>query len=113
MFLPSEDEALIPLEVAIPIHYTVLEEKFAGRTVFEGRIVELSTKDALVSCQEPLSVMTNLKLQLTDTDSGAVFDSVYVKVMEQSQEDDQHFYLRFTSMPKEATTFLHQCLGNA
>ena len=111
VFLPSEDEPLIRLEVAIPVRYTVLEEKFAGRTVYEGSIVKLSTKDALVSCQGPLSVMTNLKLQLTDTDSGEVFDSVYVKVMEQSQEDDKQFSLRFTSRPKEATAFLHNVLS--
>ena len=57
--------------------------------------------------------MTNLKLQLMDTDSGVTFDDVYVKVMEPSQEDGQQFYLRFTSMPDEATAFLHQHLSNA
>lgn len=112
VFLPSEEEGLIPLEAALPIRYTVLEEKFAGRTVYEGRIVALSPKDALVSCPEPLSLMTNLKLQLMDTDSGEVFDNVYVKVMEASQEEDKQFSLRFTSMPTEATALLHKVLSH-
>ncbi len=111
LLLPSEDEPLTPLAVALPIRYTVLEEKFAGRTVFAGRIMRLSSKDAMVSCQEPLSVMTNLKVQLIDPGSGEVFDHVYVKVMEQSQEDAQQFCLRFTSMPKEAAAFVHNVLG--
>ena len=55
--------------------------------------------------------MTNLKLQLMDTDSDTVFDGVYVKVMEQSPDDDRQFSLRFTSMPKEATAFLRNVLN--
>ncbi len=110
IFLPSHDEVLTPLEVEIPIAYTVLEEKFAGRTLFTGRIARLSTREALIVSQAPQAALSNLKMQLHDPDSAEVFNEVYGKVMELSQDDDQQFYVRFTSMSKEATAFLRQHL---
>ena len=44
IYLPTEVEVLQRLERAIPIEYTVLEEKFAGRTLFGGEIVSTSTE---------------------------------------------------------------------
>src|SRR5215467_2345194 len=110
IFLPCHDEALTPLAVTIRIDYTVLEEKFAGRTLFTGRIAKLSTRDALIVSQVPQAALSNLKMQLHDPDSAEVFTEVYGKVVELSQDDDQQFYVRFTSMPKEARAFLHQRL---
>jgi hypothetical protein len=49
-------------------------------------------------------------MQLHDPDSAEVFTEVYGKVVELSQDDDQQFYVRFTSMPKEARAFLRQRL---
>jgi len=113
VFLPSQGEALTPLVVEIPLEYSVLEEKFAGRTLFAGRIVKLSARDAVIACQELPAVLSNLKIHLHDPDGGEVFTDVYGKVMELSQADDEQFSLRFTSMPKEARAFLRQCLSTA
>jgi adenylate cyclase len=64
LLLPDHTEALISLPEAPPILYTVLEEKFAGRTVFAGRLVQLSSKEAVLQTNSAVAVLSNLKLQL-------------------------------------------------
>ena len=103
--LPSESEELQCLEMDVPIEYSILEEKVAGRTIFAGRIVALSTKNALVSCQKPPAVLENLKIQVLDAAGGTTFKDVYGKVVTGPREDGEPFRLRFTSMPAGAAAF--------
>ena len=69
LFLPEQQEDLSPLTAEIEIRYAVLEEKFAGRTVLEGRLVKLSTSEAEVLSEHPVPPLSNLKSK-SSTPSG-------------------------------------------
>ena len=114
LFLPEQQEELLPLEMDIPIRYTVLEEKFANRTFFEGHLVKLSAKEAEVFCKQPAPILSNLKLALIVNLNGQERrGNLYGKVVGQPLEDDDRFHLRFTAIPKEAMVLLHHLLADA
>ena len=106
LLLPQQGEELTPLDEEIPIRYTVLEEKFAGRTVFSGSFVKLSAKEAEVFSEHPVPMLSNLKLQLFDTDEQGISGDLYGKVVGQPKDNHTRFYLRFTSVSSEVATFL-------
>ncbi|GIX48208.1 MAG: hypothetical protein KatS3mg131_2419 [Candidatus Tectimicrobiota bacterium] len=64
LFLPDDPEVLHPLAEAIAVRYTVLEEKFAGRTVFAGQLTRLSRRAAELQTEHAVALLSNLKLQL-------------------------------------------------
>ena len=64
LFLPEHHEALLPLLEEMPVRYTVLEGKFAGQTVWTGRLVKLAAKAAELQTDEPVASLSNLKLHL-------------------------------------------------
>ena len=53
--LPARSEALCPLPQPLPIRFTVLEEKFVGRTVHEGRLASLSESEAGIESELSLA----------------------------------------------------------
>ena len=106
LFLAEQQAALTPLSTKIPIRYTVLEEKFAGRTIFTAHIVKLSAKAAEVESSTPVALLSNLKLQVLDTSGQAVKGDLYGKVVGPLKEGQDKFDLRFTSIPKEVKAFL-------
>ena len=112
LFLPEQQEDLSPLTAEIEIRYTVLEEKFAGRTVLEGHLVKLSTREAEVFSEHPVPPLSNLKIQVIDTEGRVVPGDLYGKVVGQPEDDHTRFYLRFTSMPSEIATFVRGLLAS-
>ncbi len=112
LFLPEEEDILLPLAAEITILYTALEEKKNGDTPFKGSIIKLSTKGAEVrvenregeSIPPPLS---NIKLNLLKSDKTLEFsDDIYAKVLEKPGSLDS-FYIHFTFSPP---TFMHRLL---
>ena len=112
IFLPGDSEELTRLATKIPLEFTVLEEKFAGRTRFEGTIEELSVKNATISTAELPAVLSNLKMEVGGGGNGDAYKDVYGKVME-TLPDGTRFQLRFTSVPKEAAAFLESVLAES
>jgi adenylate cyclase len=108
--LPGDSDELIRLATKIPLEFTVLEEKFAGRTRFEGTLEELSVKNATISATELPAVLSNLKMEVGRGGNGEVYKDVYGKVME-TLPDGARFQLRFTSVPKEAAAFFESVLA--
>ena len=62
--LPSTSQALAPLPQPMPVRFTVLEEKFAGRTVHEGRLVSVSGSEAGMESDLALLPLSNLKIEV-------------------------------------------------
>ena len=57
LFLPHDDETIVILNQEVPVEYTILQEKYAVRTVFIGALISLSQKGAQLrkrplSCQQ-------------------------------------------------------------
>lgn len=108
LFLPEQTEMLVPLNEAIPVSYTVLEEKFAGRTVFAGHLVKLGIKNAELDTDHPLAALSNLKLQLMPELADALPDEVFAKVVGLETDPAIRVVIRFTSVPENASAFLAQ-----
>ncbi|NES25086.1 MAG: GAF domain-containing protein [Symploca sp. SIO3E6] len=104
LFLSPEEEILKPLPQKIPLQYTIVEDKQIGSTSFQGNLVQLSAKVALVSC-EPitgnprLKPLSNIKLNLLSQNSQVeVSEDIYAKVLEKPAQPGS-FYISFTAQP--------------
>jgi adenylate cyclase len=104
--LPTQTEMLVPLPQALDMRYTVLEGKFAGSTMYGGRLVKLATKTAELHLDQPVAAFSNLKLHLLCPTGEAVPGEVFAKVVETLPEDACGAVVRFTSIPEAALTFL-------
>jgi class 3 adenylate cyclase len=62
--LPVKSRTLSVLPRPLPIRFTVLEEKFVGRTVHAGRLEEVSTSEATISSETTLVPLSNLKIKI-------------------------------------------------
>jgi adenylate cyclase len=104
--LPTPMEMLVPLPQALDLRYTVLEGKFAGSTMYGGRLVKLGTKTAELYVDQPVAAFSNLKLHLLRPSGEVVPEDLFAKVVETLPEDACGVMVRFTSIPEAAWTFL-------
>lgn len=108
LLLPDQTEGLTSLNKAIPVCYTVLEEKFAGRTVFAGRLEKLASKMAELHTDHPPAALSNLKLQLLHDQGNVCLDDVFAKVVSLQTNHVSCVLIHFTSLSEEARAFLEQ-----
>jgi class 3 adenylate cyclase len=106
--LPSKAGVLCPLTKPLPIHFTVLEEKFVGRTVHEGRLVAVSDSEAGVESQLALSPLTNLKIELEPVAGTNPGGEIYAKVIGAVAGDPTQTRIRFTSVSPELKVWVQQ-----
>jgi adenylate cyclase len=100
IFLPTEQDQLCSLKQAIPVNYTVLEGKQVIGTWFTASLVKLSVTGAEVVSEHPLEPLSNIKINLSK-DSAENQGDLYAKVVERSQNIDNTFSIRFTSIPPD------------
>jgi adenylate cyclase len=113
LFLPREAEVFFPLpkEICLQFHYTLLDGKHIGNSLFKGSLVKISAQGAEVRANpenkfavpEPLS---NIKLNLLGfNNSSQSTEDVYAKVLEKSEENGS-FFIHFTAKPPDVETML-------
>jgi adenylate cyclase len=111
LFLPMQTETLSPLPQALDVHYTVLEGKFAGSTMYGGRVVKLATKKAELHVDQPVAAFSDLKLYLLRPTGEVVPGELFAKVVETWPEDASRVVVSFTSIPETARIFLDTVRG--
>src|SRR5512137_142008 len=79
--LPLRSEALCALPQPLPICFTVLEEKFLGRTVHAGRLAALSESEAGIEAELSLVPLSNLKIELKPVPGANPGGEIYAKVI--------------------------------
>jgi adenylate cyclase len=109
--LPTPTETLVPLPQALDVHYAILEGKFAGSTLYGGRMVKLATKTAELHMDQPVAAFSNLKLHLLRPTGEVVPGELFAKVVETLPEDASRVVVRFTSVPETARAFLDTMRG--
>jgi class 3 adenylate cyclase len=99
--LPSRSQTLHPLPQPLPIRFTVLEEKFVGRTVYEGYLTALS--DAEASIQSPLTLapLSNVRITVAASSHDHPAGDIYGKVLGAVEDSPGHARIRFTSVTPE------------
>jgi adenylate cyclase len=111
--LDGKDHPLLPLTQHIPLRYTVLEGKNAHKKEFEGSVVRLSKKCAEINLGRPVSLLTNLRMNLRDVDENLSTRHFYGKVIKRSGERGLTQLIRFTSVPPEVDAYFQAHLQYA
>ncbi len=106
--LPVRSQALFPLPQAVPIHFTVLEEKFVGRTVHEGRLASASESEAGIESELRLALLSNLKIELDPQVGVNPGGEIYAKVIGEGAGASRQTRIRFTSVSPELKVWVHQ-----
>jgi adenylate cyclase len=109
-FLPEPHDPLVPLDPVLVLRYTVLEEKHVGRTVFTGRLMQLSAKSGVIYSDHPVPALSNIKIWLTTRTGANLPGDLYGKVVTHSTTSKMYFRVRFTSSAPHIMTFLQEVL---
>ncbi|AFY80764.1 CHASE2 domain-containing protein [Oscillatoria acuminata] len=111
--LTREEEVFLPLSEKIPIQYTILEGKHISETRLIGHLVQLSAKGAQVRTEPgagdiiPIG-LSNLKLNLLETNSEERQEDIYAKVLEKPAAEPHCFYIKFTAKPPAVAAYLDE-----
>jgi len=106
--LPTRSKALCPLPQPVPIRFTVLEEKFAGRTVYGGRLVSVSDSEAGIEAESALVALSNLKIEIAPVGGANPGGEIYAKVTGDAEGASGQARIRFTSVSPELKVWLQQ-----
>jgi class 3 adenylate cyclase len=106
--LPSRSVALCPLPQPLPVSFTVLEEKFAGRTIHAGRLVALSESEAGIESEVALVALSNLKIELKAGMEAQPGGEIYAKVISAAAANSPPARIRFTSVSPELKAWIQQ-----
>ncbi|HVM50375.1 MAG TPA: adenylate/guanylate cyclase domain-containing protein [Candidatus Acidoferrum sp.] len=106
--LPVRSGALRPLLSPLPIHFSVLEEKFLGRTVHEGRLAALSESEAGIQTELALASLSNLKIELRPVPGANPGGEIYAKVIGAVTGASGQTRIRFTSLSPELKVWVQQ-----
>jgi adenylate cyclase len=109
--LPTPTETLALLPQALDMRYSVLEGKFAGSTMYGGRVVKLATRMAELHLDQPVAAFSNLKLHVLRPTGERVPGEIFAKVVETLPDDTCRVVIRFTSVSEAARTFLDTMRG--
>ena len=106
--LPERFKALNALPQALPVRFSVLEEKFLGRTVYDGRLVSLSETEAGLEADLALAPLSNLKLEVAAVDGTNPGGEIYAKVVGAVEGHPAQTRIRFTSVSPSIETWLRE-----
>jgi len=97
--LPQRSAPLRPLAEPLAVQFTVLEEKFVGRTVYDGHLTEVSDAEACLRSPLALAVLSNLKITVAASPLGNPAGEIYGKVLDATR-------IRFTSATPELRAWM-------
>ncbi|MHC1764462.1 MAG: adenylate/guanylate cyclase domain-containing protein [Verrucomicrobiia bacterium] len=111
--LPSRSEALSPLAQPLPVRFTVLEEKFVGRTIYEGQLRSLSLSEAGLECALALSPLSNVKIDVAPVAGVSPGGEIYAKVIGATPSAPRQNRIRFTSVGPELKLWVQEQVAQA
>jgi adenylate cyclase len=106
--LPVRSDALCPLAQPLSISFSVLEEKFLGRTVHEARLTALSESEASIETVLSLAPLSNLKIELKPAAGANPGGEIYAKVIGAVAGASGLTRVRFTSLSPELKIWVRQ-----
>jgi len=108
--LERKDPGMVSLARQISLRYIVLEGKNVGKKGLKGNIVQLSEKSAIITLDETVEPLTNLKMNLADAHDKLATKDFYGKVIDRSVEKAFIHTIRFTSVSPEVDAYFHALL---
>jgi hypothetical protein len=104
--LPSATTVLLPLAEEIAFQYEIVEGSHLGAEMCKGSFTKLSLKEAEARLENPVPILTNLKMLLPASENQPLSGVLYGKIVETVAGSSADFLIRFTSISPEAETFL-------
>ena len=106
LFLPERPTATRRLTAAIPVRYTIVDDKALGGPPRAGTLVALGDGVALLKPERPLRLLTELFLRIVGPEAQEPDGDCYAKVAETPGDDT--VLLRFTTVPAAVKRFLSE-----
>ncbi len=106
--LPLRSRPLSPLPQPVPIRFTVLEEKFVGRTEYAGRLASVSETEASMESELALLPLSNLKIETEPVAGANPGGEIYAKVIGELAGASRQTRLRFTSISPDLKVWIQQ-----
>lgn len=106
--LPTRSTAQFTLPQPLPIQFTVLEEKFVGRTVYTGKLVSVSDSEAAIESELKLTPLSNLKIEIKAIAGANPGGEIYAKVSGERSAASGQTRVRFTSLSPELKVWVHE-----
>jgi adenylate cyclase len=106
LVLEGEPPVRFTLAHQIPLQYNLIESKDFGAEKLTGFVTRLSKIGVELIFGEPVSILTNLKMNLGDVDEKLAAKDFYGKVIRQTEDEKQIYEVRFTSVPPEVDAYL-------
>lgn len=106
--LASSSAVLVPIDKPIPVRFTVLEEKFVGRTVYQGRLVTVSESEAGIESDLTVVPLSNLKIELEPVAGVFPGGEIYGKAEGAAPGASNATLVRFTSVSPELKLWVRQ-----
>jgi adenylate cyclase len=109
----EKDFDMVMLTQQIPFQYKIIDGKHVGKSGLKAVIKKLSKVGAEITSDEALERLSNLKINLEDTDDILSSKDLYAKIIETT---DHSYILRFTSVPAEIAAYFiafrrHRLIG--
>lgn len=108
LFLPMPDKGLVPLQEAVPVHYSLVAGKHLDGVVFTGSFVKLSARGGEISSHHPVAPWSDIKIQLQGDTGTPLPGDLYAKVLRPLPDNRPGFAVHFTSIPPEMATFFQR-----
>jgi adenylate cyclase len=106
--LLDRSQELRPLPQPAPARFTILEEKFVGRTLYSGRLVAVSELEASLESQLAVAPLSNLKIELEPVSGANPGGEIYAKVIASTAGEPPQMRIRFTSVTPDLKAWLRK-----
>jgi PAS domain S-box-containing protein len=104
-------EALVPLAEEIPLRYAIVEGTHLSDRMFKGSVTKLAPHHAEVRLENPVPMLSNLKMRLIGGEDQEIPGALYCKVVGAVSGESKGFSVHFTSMSLEIERILRGLLG--
>ena len=107
LFLPERHDAIVRLARALPVRYTIAEDKAVGGPGHGGSLVALGEGVAELRPERPLRLFTNLQLRVQGPNGDDLPGDVYAKVAGLPSAE-QAVLIHFTTLPRIVRRYLEE-----
>ena len=107
LFLPEKRDALVPLARALPVRYTIAEDKAVGGPGHAGSLVALGDGVAELRPERPLRLFTNLQMRVQGPNGEDLPGDVYAKVAGPPSATEA-VLIHFTTLPRAVRRHLEE-----
>ena len=116
-FLKQAGHEVVELAESVNVRYFLIKDKHCSESSFKGQITKLSRDQLEIFTDISLPAMTNLKLQIVDSNGLTIIDEIYgktrIKETRIEEKSKQNILVNLTSLPEEGRTYFAEILAKS